>query len=162
MAALTAQGSVLKLSDMGGTPTFTAIGEVIGVSGLGGGGATEIDVTDLSSTGKEFILGLKDEGEITISMNLDTGDTQQTALRTARDEATVRDFQLDLTSEYFEAGPLSGSVHLSGVSTIPPMGPLASQTLPIRLQLEANGNHKSQDLVLKEMIVKHDCSSLCI
>lgn len=101
MAALTAQGSVLKLSDMDPSPTFTAIGEVIGVSGLGGGGATEIDVTDLSSTGKEFILGLKDEGEITISMNLDTGDTQQTALRTARDEATVRDFELDLT----DSGP---------------------------------------------------------
>ena len=67
---------------------------------------------------------------------------------------SVRDFHLDLTSEYFEAGPLSGTLHLSGVSTIPPMGPLASQTLPIRLQLEANGNHKSQDLVLKEMIVK--------
>lgn len=101
MAALTAQGSVLKLSDMGDPATFTAIGEVIGVSGLGGGGATEIDVTDLSSTGKEFILGLKDEGEITISMNLDTGDTQQTALRTARDAATVRDFELDLT----DSGP---------------------------------------------------------
>ena len=67
---------------------------------------------------------------------------------------SVRDFHLDLTSEYFEAGPLSGTIHLSGVSTIPPMGPLAGQTLPIRLQLEANGNHKSQDLVLKEMIVK--------
>ena len=66
----------------------------------------------------------------------------------------VRDFHLDLNGEYFEAGPLSGTLQLSGVSTIPPIGPLESQTLPIRLQLEANGNHKSQDLVLKEMIVK--------
>ena len=67
---------------------------------------------------------------------------------------SVRDFHLDLTSEYFDAGPLSGTLQLSGVSTIPPIGPLEGQTLPIRLQLEANGNHKSQDLVLKEMIVK--------
>ena len=67
---------------------------------------------------------------------------------------SVRDFQLDLASEYFEAGPLSGTLQMSGVSTIPPVGPLESQTLPIRLQLEAQGNHKSQDLVLKEMIVK--------
>ena len=98
MVALTAQNSVLKLGQGDGPPeTFTAIGEVIGVSGLGGGGATEIDVTNLSSTGKEFILGLKDEGSITVSMNLDTGDTQQTALRTARDSGAVKNFELDLT-----------------------------------------------------------------
>jgi hypothetical protein len=101
MAALTAQGSVLKLGDGGDPEAFTAIGEVIGVSGLGGGSGSEIDVTDLSSTGKEFIIGLKDEGEISVTMNLDTGDTQQTALRTARDSATIKNFELDLT----DSGP---------------------------------------------------------
>ena len=101
MTALTAQGSVLKRGDGGGTEVFTAIGEVIGISGLGGGSSTEIDVTDLSSTGKEFILGLKDEGEISVTLNLDTGDTQQTGLRTDRDSSVLRNFELDLT----DSGP---------------------------------------------------------
>lgn len=36
------------------------------ISGLGGGGATEIDITTLTSTAREYALGLPDEGSITI------------------------------------------------------------------------------------------------
>jgi hypothetical protein len=102
MATLKSQGVVLKRGD-GGDPTevFTAIGEVTAVSGVGGGSASEIDVTNLSSTAKEFILGLKDEGEVSVSLNLDTADTMQTGLRTDRDNNTLRNFELDLT----DSGP---------------------------------------------------------
>lgn len=98
MPALKSQGAVLKIGD-GGDPTevFTAIGQVSAVSGLGGGSPTEIDVTSLASTGKEFLMGLKDEGEVSITLNLDTGDTQQTLLRTSRDANTLKNFELDLT-----------------------------------------------------------------
>lgn len=97
MTAIKSQGSQLLVGDGGDpTETFNAIGELVSVSGLGGGSPTEIDTTSLASTGKEFILGLKDEGEITITLNLDTADTQQTFLRTSRDSATVRNFRFDL------------------------------------------------------------------
>lgn len=101
MTALSSQGAVLKIGDGGGPETFNAIGEVISVSGLGGGSSSEIDVTNLSSTGKEYLMGLKDEGEISVTLNLDTADTQQTLLRTSRDANDLKNFQFDLT----DAGP---------------------------------------------------------
>lgn len=101
MAALVSQGAVLKRGDGGGPETFTAIGEVVSISGLGSGSASEIDVTSLSSTAKEFLMGLEDEGSITLSLNLDTADTMQTGLRTDRAAQTLRNFQLDLT----DSGP---------------------------------------------------------
>jgi len=101
MTALVSQGAILKRGDGAGSEVFTAIGEVISISGIGGGSPSEIDVTNLASTGKEFLLGLKDEGEISISLNLDTADTMQTGLRTDRDANTLRNFTLDLT----DSGP---------------------------------------------------------
>lgn len=102
MATLKSQGVVLKRGD-GGSPTevFTAIGELTAISGVGGGSASEIDVTSLASTAKEFILGLKDEGEVSLSLNLDTADTMQTGLRTDRDNNVARNFEMDLT----DSGP---------------------------------------------------------
>lgn len=100
MPALESQGAVFKIGD-GATPTevFNAIGQVVSVSGIGSGSASEIDVTHLSSTAKEFLLGLKDEGEISVTLNLDTADTYQTQLRTARDNNTLTNFEFDLTED---------------------------------------------------------------
>ena len=97
MAAIESQGTTLSLGDGADPEVFTAIGRVVSISGVGNGSSTEIDITDLSSTGKEFLLGLKDEGEFTVTLNLDTGNTQQTALRTARDARTLENFELALT-----------------------------------------------------------------
>ena len=83
----------------------------------------------------------------TFNVNVsNTGTTYQ--------DYSVRDLHLDLTSEYFAAGPLSGTLQVSGVPTLPPIDPLDSLTLPIRLELEMNGNHKSQGLVLNKLIMK--------
>lgn len=101
MPALESQGTTLAIGDGGGPETFNNITRVVSVSGLGNGSSTEIDITDLSSSGKEFLLGLKDEGEITLTLNLDTSDTYQTQLRTARDNRTLTNFQLTLT----DSGP---------------------------------------------------------
>lgn len=98
MAAIESQGTVLKIGD-GGDPTevFNAIGRVVSISGIGSGSSTEIDVTDLSSSGKEFLVGLKDEGEVSITMNLDTSDTYQDQLKTDWEQRNLRNFELALT-----------------------------------------------------------------
>lgn len=101
MTALKSQGAVFKIGDGGGPETFTAIGEVVSISGIGGGSPSEIDVTNLSSTAKQYLMGLIDEGEVSLTLSLDTGDTQQTALRTARANGTATNFELDLT----DSGP---------------------------------------------------------
>lgn len=67
---------------------------------------------------------------------------------------SIRNVRIELTNEFFDAGPIAGSLRVSAVPTIPPVGPLESLTLPIQLQLEANGNFKSQDLILRVLGLK--------
>jgi len=133
MTAYRAQGVVLKLGDGQPTEVFTTIGEVSAVSGIGGGSATEIDVTTLSSSAKEFLMGLKDEGEVSVTLNLDTGDAQQTALRTARDNVTLKNFELDLT----DTGPttLSFSAYVKTFS----LGVAVDQQITLEMTLRVTG-----------------------
>lgn len=96
--ALKSQGVVLKRGD-GATPTeaFTTITDLTGISGVDGGSNTEIDVTDLNSTAREFILGLKDGGSATLTGFLNTASTELMGLRTDRANSTIRNFKLELT-----------------------------------------------------------------
>jgi len=94
--ALKSQGITLARGDGGNPETFTAIAEITDFTGPGGQ-ANEIDVTHLTSTGKEFLMGLKDEGTFTFNGNLVPSDAAQTGLRTDRDNQTKRNFKLTLT-----------------------------------------------------------------
>ena len=65
----------------------------------------------------------------------------------------VRDLNLDVSSEYFAAGPVKGRVTVSGVSTLPPLGPVHSLTLPFQVHLDAKGNYRQMDMTLKKLAV---------
>ena len=93
--AIATQGAQFQRGDGAGTEVFTTIAEVKSFSGPGGE-ASEIDVTSLDSTGKEFRLGLQDEGNITLDCLLVPGDTAQEGLRADRAAGTVRNFKLIL------------------------------------------------------------------
>lgn len=45
------------------------------------GESTEIDVTDFASTGKEFLLGLREEGDFSFDMMADYADAAQDEIR---------------------------------------------------------------------------------
>ncbi len=92
--AIDAQGTILAIGD-GATPTetFTTIPEITSIQGPGGS-ASEIDVTDLSSSAKEFRMGLQDEGQITLEMNWIPTNTQHKQLMTDRANQTLRNFKL--------------------------------------------------------------------
>jgi len=98
MAALKSQGVGIYLSDDASPEVFTEVPDVVSISGPDGS-ASEIDVTALDSTAKEFLMGLPDEG--TVSLDLiwggETSNTQQVALRTARANQTQKNFQIKLT-----------------------------------------------------------------
>lgn len=96
MATLNAQGVTLARGDAASPQVFTTIGEVKSIQGPGGS-ASVIDTTNLSSTAKEKQMGLMDEGQVTIELNLDTDDAQQTGMRTDRTNRTLRDFRITLT-----------------------------------------------------------------
>ncbi|SOB86767.1 hypothetical protein SAMN06297144_1876 [Sphingomonas guangdongensis] len=55
---------------------------------FGGGSAPDIDTSDLDSTKREFMTGLADEGEMTLTLNYLPTDAGQTAVSAARDANT--------------------------------------------------------------------------
>lgn len=94
--ALEAQGMVIKLKDGASPETYNTIGEVTSIGGPDGS-ASEIDVTDLSSTAKEFKMGINDEGSVTLEMMFVPSDVQHAALRTHKSARTLAQFQILFT-----------------------------------------------------------------
>lgn len=88
--AIDSQGSIIRVDNGLGAspPTMLTIGGVTAIRDLRSGQGAEIDVTDLSSTAKEFRLGLKDEGSMTfdvIYLPEDTGQARLVDLRSSRE-----------------------------------------------------------------------------
>lgn len=73
--------------------TFTAVGNVKDYSGFDGS-ASELDRTNLSSTAKEFMLGLVDPGQFTLNFDSDMNDAGQAALRAKQYSGTLTNFKL--------------------------------------------------------------------
>lgn len=92
---LDSTGKTLTATGTATPTTYTAIGNVKTFSGFDGA-ASEIDKTNLSSTAKEFALGLVDPGNFTIEVDQDLGDAGQLALRAAQVAGTTKGFKLIL------------------------------------------------------------------
>lgn len=84
------QGSTFEAKD--GTDA-TTIGEVIACDGPSGQ-ATIIDATHSGSTAREKVMGLPDEGRITLTCNYVQGDTGQSLLRTRRGNQTLDEYEI--------------------------------------------------------------------
>lgn len=80
--AIDAQGATLQVDNATPGTADTAIANIKSFSGFDGE-ASEIDVTNLSSTAKEYKLGLKDFGTFSVEMNPDYSDSGQNVLRAA-------------------------------------------------------------------------------
>lgn len=103
----------------GGTATpvtYTVIAEVKSFSGFDGQ-ASEIDVTNLASTAKEFRLGLVDEGGFSFEMNQVNADAGQAALRASKNAGTLKSYKLALPNgevatfgAYAKSLPTAGGV----------------------------------------------------
>jgi hypothetical protein len=89
--AITSQHSTLAI---GSTPT--PIYGLTDFSGLGSGAATVIDSSDLSSTSKQKLLGLMDEGQAKFTFHYAPGDPGQVALAAARTAGTATPLVLTL------------------------------------------------------------------
>ena len=75
--------------------TFTVVNNVHDFSGFDGS-ASELDRTNLSSTAKEFILGLVDPGQFTINFDHDLNDAGQSSLRAKQQSGVITNFKLVL------------------------------------------------------------------
>ncbi len=98
MANLKSQGCEIYIGDGASPQQYTAIGQVISISGPDGS-TGEIDVTNLSSTAKEFIPSLPDFGTVTLDVVWDHATTanQHAQLWTDFSAQTTGHYQIRLT-----------------------------------------------------------------
>jgi len=80
MAELKTQGVELFLLDSTDSGNqVRKVAKVTSISGIGGS-AGEIDITNFDSTAKEFLVGLKDSGSVTVNFNYDPQDASHSTL----------------------------------------------------------------------------------
>jgi hypothetical protein len=78
---------------------YYPIGEVTGFNGPTGS-ANVIDVTNLGSTAKEKMIGIRDEGQVSISVNVNaSADQYQLALKNDRAARSLRKFDITFTDQ---------------------------------------------------------------
>jgi len=95
-SALETQGVLIQRGDNASPNVWSAIPEIVSFDGPGGS-ASEIDVSDLDSTAREFRMGLKDEGDFSFEMMYLPNNTVHSGLQDDRTNRTLRNFRVVLT-----------------------------------------------------------------
>jgi hypothetical protein len=112
-AAIASAGATVKIK-AGSTGTLTLIKGLNDFSGIGGGSAAVIDVTDLDSTAKEKLMGVKDEGSITLNFNYIAADPGQVLAFGARDAVTLCSFEIAVKTKKFAFDGYVTTAEVSG------------------------------------------------
>jgi acetylornithine deacetylase/succinyl-diaminopimelate desuccinylase-like protein len=94
--SIESQGVTLAISVGASPSSFVTIANVIDFSGPGGQ-ASVIDITSLASTAREKRMGLPDEGQLTLNLNLDPDANSHQLIRDARKNRTQCEFRVTLT-----------------------------------------------------------------
>jgi hypothetical protein len=88
-------GKTITAAGTATSATFTGIINVRSFSGFDGA-ASEIDVTNLASVAKEFVLGLVDSGQFTFEIDYDSDNSGHVALRSKQVSGVLSNFKLSL------------------------------------------------------------------
>ena len=94
MSIVKTQGTTFGMGDGGDPESFDSIAQITGISGLMSGSPTEIETTTLADTFKRVIMGLKEEGEITLSLLFDYTDNEHDELITKRGNGTLNNYRI--------------------------------------------------------------------
>lgn len=95
MAAINVQGAIFTIDNAAGTPVVIEC--ITSFSGMSGE-ASDIDITCISSTAREFRQGLQDFGDFTIELIRDPAQLGQIELELAKAAQATREFILTLIS----------------------------------------------------------------
>jgi len=119
--AITAQGTKFAYSANGSPPSWSDIPEIKSIGGPDGSAPT-IDVTDLDSTAREYVLGLKDEGAFSLDINYIMTNAVHMALRAAWAARTLLLFRVtfaDTTTTRWEfSGYVTGFSQKAAVDSV--------------------------------------------
>jgi hypothetical protein len=111
------QGTIFYVSSGVGSPDdWIAVDGVTNIRDLRSGSGAEIDTTDLSSTAKEFRLGLKDEGSMSMDMITEPTDPGYQRLAALRSSRAVGNFQI-----FCPVGSPGWSLFFQGIVTTLPV-----------------------------------------
>lgn len=115
-AAIKTQGFKFQIGDSASPIAYTEVKEVVSFQGFDGT-AAEIDVTNLQSTAKEFLMGLQDFGSFKIDCNYLQADAGQLAMRTAKATQAITNFKVTFSDTktaiftgFVMSNPVSGGV----------------------------------------------------
>lgn len=103
-----AQGTTVTVEN--GSSGTATIGGIVSISGIGSGAASEIDITTLASTAKEYKQGLKDNGTLTFELIRDEDDAGQVELREMEDAQATREFVITLPTSTLNVLTFDGFV----------------------------------------------------
>lgn len=95
--------------------------------------------------------------DIAVKQNIPESGSLQMALKTRHAEYTqyaVDDFQVEAAGDYFSIGPVSSSVTLTGMASFPSIPELKTRNMPIKVGIQAVGNHQVQEVTLKQLTVQ--------
>lgn len=95
--AKSAQGMTIGISALPAT-TYTHIYCTTTVN-MEDGESADIDVTCLSSTAKEYLVGLQDSGSLSLDLNVVFGDAGYVLLQAAKASGEKYGFQIELAKE---------------------------------------------------------------
>lgn len=103
-----AQDATITVNNASASPV--TINGVISITGIGSGSATEIDVTTLASTAREFRQGLQDFGTIQLEVIRNQDDLGQKELFDMMGAQAVRQFVVTLSSSTADVITFNGFV----------------------------------------------------
>ena len=116
---LVARGLTLSVAT-GASPDYAVIPNLDNVSGPGST-AAEIEITDLSSTAKEFLLDLVDNGNVSVSGNFNPQETYHAQLQSDNAASTERNYRIT-----FPSSPEATYTFAARVSEFSPEGGIAA------------------------------------
>ncbi len=96
MTTYVADGTTIGRGDAASPEVFSTIAQVTSITPVGQTRGL-IDVTNLSSTAREYKKAIKDGQEINLSIQYDPDDSGHAGLRTDMDAETARNFEVTLT-----------------------------------------------------------------
>jgi hypothetical protein len=96
MAVYVADGTTIARSNENSPLTYTNFPQVVSIGTVGQDRGL-IDITNLSSTAREYKKAIKDGQEIEVVMQYDPDDTTQAALKTDKDSEDARSYRVTLS-----------------------------------------------------------------
>ncbi len=111
-AAIESQGFKFEIGNGNSPLTYTEVKEITSFDGFDGS-ASEIDVSHLQSTAKEFLMGLQDFGSFNLTCNHLPSDAGQELMRDAKASRDIQQFKVtfsDTSTATFGGFVLSNAV----------------------------------------------------